>query len=401
MVLSLSREPVCVVGVGTSREFGFDLGRSPMALQAEAFAAALDDSGLGRADVDGYTTATGSPTGVDYEEFIAAAGLKCRFVDQAWAHGRWAAGSVAHATLAILSGMADVVAVINTNTTRRGYAKHLAALGGSHTREGLRDFGGGHGEWSVHGMDTPGVATAMVAQRYMDKYGATEDDLSRIACAFRENATNNPMATMREKHMDADAYIREPRIAGPFRRADFSLTTEGSTCLLLASQDRARDLRSTPVVVAGAQSIRADRDSYVMFSRPGLGVGFGGDFPYIAEEQPVYRMAGVSQTDVDGLYIYDAFSSNVWTTVERFGFCGEGEAPHWVKDAGMTIGSPVVVNSNGGLMSEGHFSGYAHLVEMVRQLRAEGGPRQIADAQVLQWMSPWGDSLIFTSDRDR
>ena len=386
----------CIVGIGTSDAFGFDLGKSPMRLQSEAFTAALVDAGLQRTDVDGFSTAHGSPSGVDYEEFTAAMGLDCRYVDQAWAHGRWATGLVLHSGLAVAAGLADVVAICNTLTSGRGYGRHLRGLGGSSTNEGLRDLGGGHGEWSVHGVDTPGAATSMVAQRYMDKYGATTDDLARIAVGYRRNAALNPMAILRDKQLTEDSYYDEPLISGPFRRCDYALSNEGSTCLLVTTPERARDLAHGPVRVAGLQSIRASRDSYVMFSRPGLGVGFAADFAYGPVPQPVYSMAGVTQADVDALYVYDSFCSNLWMVLERFGFCGEGEAPGWVGTHGLQVTGDLPVNSNGGLMSEGHFSGYAHLVEMVRQLRGHAGPRQVEGAEVLQWLTPWGDSMIFT-----
>jgi acetyl-CoA acetyltransferase len=68
-----------------------------------------------------------------------------------------------------------------------------------------------------------------------------------------------------------------------------------------------------------------------------------------------------------------------------------------VRKSGLGIDADLPVNSNGGLMSEGHFAGYNHLVEMVRQIRGEAGPRQVPHAEVLQWTTPWGDSMIFTS----
>lgn len=395
--MKVSDSDACLVGVGTSESFGFDLGMSPMRLQVEAFNAALADAGMDRSNIDGVATAHGSPTGVDYEEFTATTGLDCQYVDQAWAHGRWATGLVMHAALAVRAGLATAVAIANTNTTGRGYARHLRGLGGHSTVEGLRDVGGGHGEWSVHGIDTPGAGTSLVAQRYMDKYGATWADLARIGIGYRQNASLNPMAIMRDKPLTEESYLEEPVLSGPFRRCDYALTNEGSTCLIVTTAERARDLAKRSVKIAGAQSIRSNRDNYVMFSRPGLGVGFGDDFEYRPEPQPVYGMAAVNRSDLDALYVYDSFSSNLWMILERFGFCAEGEAPGWVEKAGLTIGSALPINTNGGLMSEGHFSGYAHLVEMVRQIRGEAGPRQVQGAEALQWATPWGDSLILTA----
>jgi acetyl-CoA acetyltransferase len=387
----------CVVGIGTSEEFGFDLGKSPMRLQVEAFSGALSDAGLQKSAIDGFATAHGSPLGVDYEEFVLAAGLECRWISQMWTHGRWATTSLADAALAVSAGLADYIAVANTSMRRKGYARHLSALGGGGTREGLRDTGGGHGEWEVHGADSPGSATSLTAQRYMDRYGATAEDLASVAIAFREHAAGNPLAIMRDKKMTLDSYFAEPVISGPFRRADFCLTNDGSTCLIVTTRERARDLPGPAVVIAGFEGIKASRDDYILFSRPGLGTGISAEFPFTAQERPrSYQMAGVDRSEIDGLYMYDSFGSNLWMVLERWGFCGEGEAPSYVRDVGIGLDSRLPVNTNGGLMSEGHFSGYAHLVEMVRQLRGQAGSRQIPDASVLQWSAPWGDALILT-----
>jgi acetyl-CoA acetyltransferase len=199
--------------------------------------------------------------------------------------------------------------------------------------------------------------------------------------------------------MTRQSYFDEPVIAGPFRRADYCLSNEGSACLIVTTLERARDLAARPAVIAGMSGIRASRDDYVLFARPGLGVGIQRRRPFAVREQPpVYGMAGVGRAEISGLYVYDSFGSNLWMVLERFGFCGEGEAPHYVREAGIGLGSAMPVNTNGGLMSEAHLSGYGHLVEMVRQLRGAAGPRQIEDAAAVQWASPRGDSLILTKE---
>ena len=50
----------------------------------------------------------------------------------------------------------------------------------------------------------------------------------------------------------------------------------------------------------------------------------------------------------------------------------------------------------GGLLSEAHLLGYGHLIEMARQLRGTAGARQITGAEVVQWATPRGDSLVLT-----
>lgn len=395
--MSYHRE-ACIVGVGTSSEFGFDLGKSPLTLQAEAFTAALADAGLDKSSVDGLSTAHGSPSGVDYDEFVVAAGLAVRWAEQLWSHGRWATVTLIHAALAVCNGLADCVAITNTSTSSRGFGRNLHNQGVVHDHEGLRDSGGGHGEWDIHGVDSPGTATALVAEEYMRRYGATTTDLSEIAIGFRAHAMRNPMAIMRNKPMDTEQYFAEPAMAGPFRRPDFCLSNEGATCLIVTTADRARDLARPPVVIAGFEGLRSSRDDHLLFSRPGLAVGISQERPLADFAPPrVYDNAGVSRSDVDGLYLYDSFTSNVWMVLERFGFCAEGEAPGFIRENGLGAGARLAVNTNGGLLSEAHLLGYGHLIEMVRQLRGEAAGRQLVHAEVLQWATPRGDTAILTT----
>jgi acetyl-CoA acetyltransferase len=185
---------------------------------------------------------------------------------------------------------------------------------------------------------------------------------------------------------------------GPFRRPDFCLSSEGATCLIVTTRERGEALAKPPVRIAGIEGLRASRDESVLFGRPGLGVGVGREFPLIdAATSAVYDRAGVQRRDVDGLYVYDSFSSNVWMVLEGFGFCSEGEAGSYVRQAGIGMRSALPVNSNGGLLSEAHLLGIGHLIEMVRQLRGQAGARQIPDAQVLQWATPIGDSIILSA----
>ena len=387
----------CIVGIGTSHAFGFDLAKSPLRLQAEAFTAALRDCGLEAAAIDGFVTAKGAPRGVDYEEFVLALGLNVRWATQLWSHGRWGTNTVLEAAMVIGAGLADHVAIANASVTGRGYGRHLGGLGESSVREGLRDIGGGHGEHDIHGIDTPGAGTALVARSYMERYGASPADLANIAVAFRRNASKNPMAIMGGKPLTTETYFEEPVIVDPFRRADHALVSEGATCLIVTARERARDLAATPVRIAAGEGIHAGRDDYIVFARPGMGVGISREAPLADDPaRAVYARAGITTADVDALYTYDSFTSNVWMTLERFGFCGEGEAWRYIAESGLDLDAPLPMNTNGGLLSEAHLLGYGHLIEMVRQLRGTAGSRQLARASVLQWATPRGDSLVLT-----
>lgn len=393
----MSLKDVCIVGIGTSDAFGFDLGKSPMRLQAEAFLAALADCGLDAAAIDGFVTAKGAPRGVDYEEFVLALGLDLRWSSQLWTHGRWGTNTVLEAAMVIDAGLAEHIAIANTSVTARGYGRYLAGLGEGSILEGMRDIGGGHGEFDIHGLDTPGASTALVAQRYMDRYGASAEDLANVAVAFRRHASRNPMAIMRDKPLTTATYFEEPLIVEPFRRTDYALSSEGATCLILTTVERARDLATTPVRITGAEGVHASRDDYIVFARPGMGVGVSRETALgVDAARAIYDRVGITPADVDALYTYDSFTSNVWMTLERFGFCAEGEAWTYIAEVGLDLDSRLPMNTNGGLLSEAHLLGYGHMIEMVRQLRGSAGPRQVADAEVMQWATPRGDSLVLT-----
>jgi acetyl-CoA acetyltransferase len=386
------------VGIGTSDEFGFNLGKSPLTLQTEAFVHALDDAGLDKSAIDGFITAKGMPNGVDYEEFVLALGLDLRWATQLWSHGRWATTTVLEAAMVIDAQLADYVAIANSSVTARGYGKFLRELGGGGPKEGLRDIGGGHGEWDVHGVDTPGAATALVARSYMQRYGASDWDLAQVSMHTRQHAARNPMAIMRAKPLGYDDYLKEPSIVEPFRRPDYCLSSEGATCLILTSPERARDLKSPGVRVAAGQGLRTSRDDYIMFARPGLGVGVSRERSLgMDPAQDIYARGEVQRADISALYTYDSFSSNLWMILERFGFCAEGDAWRYVTDVGTQPGARLPVNTNGGLLSEAHLLGYGHLIEMVRQLRGTAGQSQLPDVTALQWATPRGDSLILTA----
>jgi len=289
------------------------------------------------------------------------------------------------------------VAIADSSVTGRGYGRHLAGLGEAAVREGLRDMGGGHGENDVHGLDTPGAATALVARSYMERYGATPDDLANIAVGVRRNASQNPMAVMGGKSLTRAEYFEEPVLVEPFRRADYCLASEGATCLILTPLDRARGLAQPPVRIAAGEGIHAGRDDYILFSRPGLGVGISAESALGNDSaREVYARAGITAGDVDALYVYDSFTSNVWMTLERFGFCADGEAWRSIAETGIGLDSPLPINTNGGLLSEAHLLGYGHVIEMVRQLRGTAESRQIQGAEVVQWATPRGDSLVLT-----
>lgn len=382
-------DKVAIVGIGQSI-FGRRLADSQLALGAQALRAALADSGLERGDIDGLSLHMGWPLGADYDRIAEVYGLEVDYVHQAWTHGRFVTSTLQHAAMAIATGMATTVACI----TAISFTRERHILGGPGDSEGMREQGATHGENPVFGLTSPAAGAAFAMQRYMALYGVTGEQLAEVPMALRAHALRNPAALMKTP-LTREDHQASRMIVDPLRLFDCSLVTDGAVVAILTTAERARDLKAKPVRITGMQGIRAGRDEFI-FAPPNLGIN---QQPAActtprARDQAVFRMAGVGAGDVQGFYTYDAFSPLVLFALERFGYCGAGEAAGFVAGGRIGPGGALPVNTSGGLLSEAHVCGWNTIAEMVRQLRGEAGPRQIPGAGVLQWGTCWGDSVI-------
>ncbi len=381
-----------IVGIGCST-FGRGLADSPLRLAATAFKSALADAGLQRSDVDGLSIHLGWPLGPDYDRIAEGFGLDIRYINQSWLHGRFVTNALQHAALAVSAGLANVVACVAavSFTRERGF------LGGPGDIEGNREGGGTHGEAPPYGLTAPAGGAAIAMQRYMHVYGATSSQLAAVPIAMRSHALKNPHAIMKEP-LTLAAHQSARMVVDPLRLFDCCLISDGAAVVLVARSDRARDLRQTPVRIVGMQGMRSGRDEFI-FAPRGLGINQQSGRRSAARllDLEVFAQAGVAREDVRGFYTYDAFSPLVLFALERFGYCGAGEAAAWVQGGRIELGGALPVNTSGGLLSEAHVAGWNSICEMVRQLRGTAAARQIANAAILQWGTAWGDSVILAA----
>jgi len=390
MAVFAIRDQTAIAGIGQSG-YGRFLPDSQLKLGAKALKAALDDAGLTRADVDGLSIHLGWPLGVDYDRVAESYGLDVRWVSQTWLHGRFVTSAIQQAAMAVACGLANVVACV----TAISFTRERQILGGPGDAEGTREDGGTHGESPPYGLTAPAGGAALGMQRYMALYGATSRELAAVPIAFRKHALKSPHAVMKapltlEQHQSARMVV------DPLRLYDCCLITDGAAVALVTSAERAGDLKQRPVYVSGMQGLRSGRDEFI-FAPRNLGINQQPVARWRPEERDLlaYRMAGIERKDINGLYTYDAFSPLVLFALERFGFCGPGEAAKWVQNGRIGPGGELPMNTSGGLLSEAHVGGWNSILEIVRQLRGTAGERQIPNARHLQWGTAWGDAVIF------
>src|ERR1044071_465211 len=381
-----------IVGIGTS-VFGRTLPDSQRALPAIAFKAALADAGLERADVDGLSIHLGWPLGPDYDRVAEAFGLDIRYVNQSWLHGRFVTNALQHAALAVSAGLANVVACV----TAVSFTRERGFLGGPGDVEGNREEGGTHGEAPPYGLTAPAGGAAIAMQRYMHLYGATSEQLAAVPMSIRRHALNNPRAIMREP-LTLEAHQNARMVVDPLRLFDCCLISDGAAIVLVTRLDRARDLKQKPVWISAMQGTRSGREEFI-FAPRGLGINQqSGKRSFARARDLEIFTQGIARDDLQGFYTYDAFSPLVLFALERFGYCGAGEAAAFVQDGRIAPGGALPVNTSGGLLSEAHVAGWNSICEMTRQLRGSAGASQIAGASALQWATAWGDSVILTRD---
>ena len=228
-------------------------------------------------------------------------------------------------------------------------------------------------EWEVpFGMQGLVIPYALLAQRYLDEYGASTDDFGAVAVATRKHAMLNEKAMMR-KPMSIDDHRGSRMISSPLRLLDCSLVSDGGVALILCSRDRANEL-GLPAVTIRSMAARVTHNSVAQLPDIAqLGMRDAG--------QRALADADVSVTDIDVALIHDAYTVSVLITLEALGFCGPGEGGDYIRSGAASLGGDCPVNTHGGLLSFAHIGGMPHFTEAVRQLRGGAGSRQVKDAR--------------------
>lgn len=354
------KDKYAIVGVGQSR-----IGKVPelddYGLQLTAVKNALDDAGLKKQAIDGVITHSHllGAVRVHHQRLSEKLGIDTAFGLSVSSGGATSGLMVQLAIAAIEAGFCTTVLCVHGDKglTRRGGDGH----------ESVREFGPEYGWFSATAQH------ALGATRHMHDYGTTHDQLGAIAVAFRKHAGLNPDAQMRDP-ITLDDYHRSRWIVWPFHLLDCCLVSDGAGAVIVTSAERARDLRKRPIHVMGMGRANNSR-----------GWTYGNHMVELAAKESgakAFQMAGVTPADIDTAQIYDCYTYIVLATLEDYGFCKKGEGGAFVEGGRLELGGALPTNTSGGMLSEGYVEGMLQIVEAVRQLRGEAGPRQVPDAEI-------------------
>jgi acetyl-CoA acetyltransferase len=343
------------------------LDRTVEQLEVGMVRGALADAGLSIYDVDCVMSTNGMMASLDLAERL---GVRGRFTDSTMTGGSSFEVHVEHASAAIAAGLCEVAVIVYAATPRSG--KNPFASGGPPMGKDSALF-----QWDLpYGLGLPAASYSLAARRHMHEFGTTSEHLAQVAVSFREWAAKNPNA-YHQTPMTTDDVLASPMVAEPLHKFDCCLVTDGAGALVLTSAERAKDLRSTPVYVLGAGTAHTH----------GMSLSQMGDVTTTgaAVSGPqAMAMAQIDHSDIDVVELYDSFTITALLTLEDLGFCSKGEGGDFVSDGRLGPGGSLPTNTNGGGLSYTHPGMYGMfvLVEAVRQLRGEGGDRQVTGAQV-------------------
>jgi acetyl-CoA C-acetyltransferase len=364
----------CIVGLAHT-PFGKLDTESVESLIVRVAKEALADAGIEAADVDeivlGHFNA-----GFSAQDFTAALVLQTdpgfRFKPATRVENACATGSAAvHQGLkAIAAKSARVVLVVGveqmTKTPGPEIGKNL--LKASYLPEDGAIEGGFAG---VFGK---------IAGSYFQKYGDKSDALARIAAKNHKNGVANPYAQIRKDfgyefcRTESD---KNPRVAGPLKRTDCSLVSDGAAAIVLTDIETAEKLGKPLIAFRGA----AHAQDFLPMSKRDI-LKFEGCTEAWSR---ALKQAGVDLYDLSFVETHDCFTIAELIEYEAMGLAKPGQGARLIDEGIVEKSGKLPVNPSGGLKAKGHPIGATgvsmHAISAM-QLRGDAGDMQIKDARL-------------------
>ena len=218
-----------------------------------------------------------------------------------------------------------------------------------------------------------------IADAYFQKYGDQSDALAKIAAKNHKNGVGNPYAQMR-KDLGFDFCRAEseknPFVAGPLKRTDCSLVSDGAAALVLTDTATALGMKK-----AVAFRAHAHVQDFLPMSRRDI-LKFEGCSKAWGQ---ALGDANLALDDLSFVETHDCFTIAELIEYEAMGLTREGEGARAVLEGWTEMGGRLPVNPSGGLKAKGHpigATGVSMHVLTAMQLTGTAGDIQVKNAEI-------------------
>src|SRR3989344_5746546 len=222
----------------------------------------------------------------------------------------------------------------------------------------------------TEGLNFP-AQNALVAQQYMMKYGATEDDLALVALKNHDNAFLNPKARFFGKKITLDMIKKSPVVASPLRLFDCSIPCNGAAAAIISRDKSDIEIAGSGLSTSNLASF--EREDMTSWNST------------VTAAKIAYKEAGINPEDIDIAEVHDAFTPVELISYEDLGFAGKGKGKDLIRQGHTNLSGKLPVNASGGLKAKGHpisATGVSQIYELVLQLRRQAGKRQVDNVKI-------------------
>jgi len=360
---------VVVAGVGMHR-FGRHADTSLTAMGVSAVGAALEDAGAGRGGFQAAFCGTaygGVASGHKVLSAMGMTGMPIVDVEAGCASG---AAALMLAASAIEGGQYDTVLVFGIEKMPKGIIR-------SSFFEPWQE---------AAGLAATPAYFALRAKRLMETSGVTKGHLAQVVVKNRRHGAANPDAMYRSE-VTAEEVLASRVVCEPLHLWMLCSPNEGAAAVVLRAAPRAAGGAGGTEVRLAAAVLRSHLPGAVLSESTPM-AGLAGDDvvpPTTLAATDAYEQSGVGPEDLDVVECQDTDAARELLSYEELGLCQSGEAAKLLDDGATAMGGRLPVNVSGGLLSKGEplgASALGQVVELVRQLRGQAGPRQVPGAEV-------------------
>jgi acetyl-CoA acetyltransferase len=334
---------------------------------------ALENAGLKKDDVDGQGLVV---NGAQYPhselwscEVAQNLGLSPKRLVRVDNGGESAISSLGRACDLINSGAVDLVLCVSGDAPLSVVSHPYPYFGEPYVYS--RDYE------DVYGMQGPKAIFGFIMRKHMELYGTTAEQTGKIAVVSRSHALLNPIAYFKEP-ITLEDYLKSPLLADPIRLLDNVMLVNGAHAFIVASSEVGKKYTDNPVHVLGTGEVY----NYYASSRNRPNVTTTG---ISQASKEAFSQSELSPNDIDCFQPYDDFPIAVVMQLEDSGFCKKGEGGKFVEKTDLSIKGELPLSTGGGQLSSGQpglSGGHVPFVECIRQMKGDGGQRQVNGARI-------------------